>query len=109
LVPPFTTPGGSSREKVIDLLCRGPAPAGAVRGYARRPHLLNSLAKAVGSFRQHPYAVQALAGGHVERLLARPGKGDVLRLAAGHALPAIFPWREYALAGGLMSYGSSVG
>jgi putative ABC transport system substrate-binding protein len=30
-------------------------------------------------------------------------------LAARHALPAIFPYREFALAGGLMSYGGSLG
>jgi putative ABC transport system substrate-binding protein len=30
-------------------------------------------------------------------------------LAAHHALPAIFQYREHALAGGLMSYGSSFG
>jgi putative ABC transport system substrate-binding protein len=30
-------------------------------------------------------------------------------LAARHALPAIFPFRDFALAGGLMSYGTSIG
>jgi putative ABC transport system substrate-binding protein len=29
-------------------------------------------------------------------------------LAARHALPALFPYREYALAGGLVSYGYDV-
>jgi hypothetical protein len=39
--------------------------------------------------------------------VTRPGQ--IAALAARHALPAAFPNREYALAGGLMSYGGSIG
>jgi putative ABC transport system substrate-binding protein len=32
----------------------------------------------------------------------------ITMLAASHKLPAVYPWREYAAAGGLMSYGPSI-
>ena len=34
--------------------------------------------------------------------------GQVIALAARHALPAIYPLREHAAAGGLMSYGAGL-
>jgi putative ABC transport system substrate-binding protein len=33
---------------------------------------------------------------------------QIVRLAARHAVPTIFPWREYVQAGGLASYGTSL-
>ena len=37
--------------------------------------------------------------------LASERRAQILTLATRHALPAIYPWREDAVAGGLMSYG----
>jgi ABC-type uncharacterized transport system substrate-binding protein len=35
-------------------------------------------------------------------------RNQIAALAMRHALPAIYPWREYAEAGGLISYGTSI-
>jgi putative tryptophan/tyrosine transport system substrate-binding protein len=65
----------------------------------------NDLETAFASFSQQRVGAVLVGSSnfynrHMEQLAA---------LAARHALPAIYTYREYALAGGLISYGSSLG
>jgi putative ABC transport system substrate-binding protein len=65
----------------------------------------SDLEAAFASFsRQRVGAVLVSNGTFFNRRMEQLGA-----LAARHALPAMFPYREFALAGGLMSYGSSLG
>jgi putative ABC transport system substrate-binding protein len=64
----------------------------------------SDLETAFATFSQHRVGAVLIGLGfftrHMEQLAA---------LAARYALPTIYPYREYVLAGGLMSYGSSLG
>jgi putative ABC transport system substrate-binding protein len=65
----------------------------------------SDLERAFATFsQQHVGAVVVSTG----TLFARRTE-QLAALAARHVLPAIYPFREYALAGGLMSYGGSLG
>jgi len=65
----------------------------------------SDLEPAFGTFSQHRVAAVLFGISNFYSRRMEP----LAALAARHALPAIFPYREYALAGGLMSYGSSLG
>jgi len=65
----------------------------------------SDLETAFATFSQHHIgavivAISSFYNRRMEQLAA---------LAARHALPAIYPYREFAIAGGLISYGSSLG
>ena len=59
-------------------------------------------------------ALGELAQRHVDALLVTADpffssrRSQIIALAARHAIPAIYQWREFPAAGGLMSYGPSI-
>ena len=65
----------------------------------------NDLEPAFAGFSQHRVGAVLVTPGSFYNLRMK----QLVALAARHALPAIYPRSEYALAGGLMSYGTSIG
>ncbi len=67
-----------------------------------------------GSDQEIDNAFQAFASMRVGAVLVTADslfnnhRAQVLSLATGYSLPAIYQWREFAAAGGLMSYGPSI-
>src|SRR6516164_11568479 len=64
---------------------------------------------AISKRRSQPFRNSMLVRSWSATVPSTTGTLKSLRRWARHALPAIFPNREYALAGALMSYGSSLG
>src|SRR6202047_465662 len=79
-------------------------PPGLVRNMGS-PVVAGCGAADVGARDRLPSAVMV---GNTSPFYARRTE-QLAALAARHALPAMFPFREFAPAGGLMSYGSSFG
>jgi putative ABC transport system substrate-binding protein len=67
-----------------------------------------------GSDAEIDSAFAGLAGQHVRALIVGadpffdPRRNRLIALAAQHAMPAIYQFREFAQAGGLLSYGASI-
>ena len=93
-----------------------PASAAEVAVAERVAHTLGWQVKVlkVGGDRDFEAAFQSLASERADALLVTTDpvfesqRDRIVALAASYATPAIYALREYALAGGLMTYGSSI-
>jgi putative ABC transport system substrate-binding protein len=99
----LVNPNSRQTERVIRDVQEGPRPSGV------QLPLLNA-----GSESEIDAAFASLGHGPVAALVVQPEpflnsrREQIVALAARHAVPAIYALREYALAGGLVSYGPSL-
>jgi putative ABC transport system substrate-binding protein len=104
--------------KVLGVLMNSTTPASEAESVAaeRTAHTLGWQVKVlrVGKELDFDTAFQPLVGERVDALLVTTDpifesqRHRIVALAAQHAVPTIYALREYAVAGGLMSYGASI-
>jgi len=107
-------PGAKTLAVLMNLTA--PASAAEVAVAERVAHTLGWQVKVlkVGGERDFEAAFQPLARERADALLVTTDpvfeseRDRIVALAASYATPAIYVLREYALAGGLMTYGSSI-
>ena len=81
------------------------APAIGVRIVVLKASNGAEIGKAFDALSQ--YKVDAILVG-ADPLFDNTGRDQLIVLAARHAVPAIYDWRDVAVAGGLVSYGSNL-
>jgi putative tryptophan/tyrosine transport system substrate-binding protein len=85
----------------------GVEAAARSRGMAAQPVEVREVGELAGAFarmvKDRAQAIQIIGGPFIYRV-----KGQIAELAVRHRLPAVFPWRAGAQAGGLLSYGSDL-
>lgn len=101
----LVNPGNSDPESKLD----AQAVEAAARAIGQEIHILNA-----GSAHEIDTAFTTLAQRGDDALLVmgdpffNSRREQIVTLAAHRRIPAVYEWREFAAAGGLMSYGSSI-
>jgi putative tryptophan/tyrosine transport system substrate-binding protein len=95
-----TTTGGAAQFAAVQAV----APTFRIEPTSIDSHDADEIERAIAAFAREPNGgliVTTGAGGEAHREL-------IVKLAARHRLPAIYPYRYWATGGGLMSYGPDV-
>jgi putative ABC transport system substrate-binding protein len=93
-------PAARGRLRVIESL----APAAAVRVISAGVHSANDIERAIGELAREPHGGLLVLPDNV----SVAHREQIVALANKHRLPAVYPFRYFAAAGGVMSYGTDL-
>jgi putative ABC transport system substrate-binding protein len=92
---------GVSSQSAYEKAIEAAAPTFAINISPASPHDANAIDQAIGSFADEP------GGGLIvpPSALSVLNRDRIIALAARYRLPTMYPYRDFAVGGGLMSYG----